>query len=663
MPSRSLLLLLLIAVTLVAWLVLRPGEESPEGTSLLAHPPSQPVPGAGPTPVDLPTTRRDPAAGTTELAPRPSTRHAGANPGPRATEKPELDELQVLVVDLDGVPTPAIPVDLVETLDLTLGELQVRRRAVTDDFGRATFESCAGLIQLAFPEPTEPRADFEHGRRLGVRADLPSVDKIDHDAVVWIEAMPSEGDLTVVVLPPFGWLEVSVAPPTDGDLGRPGFDSTRPYFVQVGRIGEGPAWTHETGWIPGGIPQRLGPLGLDLDLEVLLTKKGCFGPAGRASIKGPSVHGDVIEVLLPCAAERVLLGVVVMPGGRPLANTRIKLVLAAPPGTPDSPVITTAPTDSNGRWSASFPAVLHPSELRIEHLPVGDPLRHQARVDLGSLPGGDRVCDLGVIPLAPTLDHAPNRQQRLVASGKVLDSDGTPILGARVTASSTDPDEPGLEVLDQTMTNGLGAYELMSTSELLPSSVQVAVRHVQFVPMEPRRVLLGSTDVDFVLAFGASITLPSHLDPQLAFGLSLVLEGVGPAPAEHTRKTYGGTLDGLEPGQYQLSLGLAKSDWSLHTETVTLAEGQDLELEPVDLRNRLTSLHLRFLTSSGARAPRVRFAIRDDSGLGTELLVASEAGEALVIVPADRGPLVLEVGESQYPVSLEKGSMDVRLSE
>jgi len=204
-----------------------------------------------------------------------------------------------------------------------------------------------------------------------------------------------------------------------------------------------------------------------------------------------------------------------------------------------------------------------------------------------------------------------------------------------------------LTLLGYASTDVDGGYAFEALAEIPSAEVHVTPSSSDHVRVESRQVVLGSTNADFELRRGASVTLDLELDPWtiLLEPVALSFEGEGrrfnPSLMDfwgHYDKRFGG----LEAGRYKLEVTLRGGDWVLYETTVDVGDGE-LDLGTIDLRGALEVVHLRALDESGTQIHKEYLVLTDAaSGVAIEDSARTdETGRLTAIVPAAAGDLIL----------------------
>ena len=567
------------------------------------------------------------------------TGDAQSEPAPPAAAD---GELLVRVVDRDGGPVGNVPVELVLTSTMHRGELSGTGDALSESDGYALLKDCAQPLQAKFRPDEAPGVWQGIELELGVRTKLPFAEDDDRAIVVWLEAEPSAGEAVELVLPPHGWIDLSIEPAVD-EVGVP----LVPDHVVVRRADSGfyPGWRQGIRLDTERATHRLGPLGLGWEVSLSLSRSQQIGRLAAESVLGPTAHGQVVPVTVRTAGARTVTARALLPGGEPAADLPLHLELENP--SPRGSSTTRLNTDADGRFTAWLPRELEATELLVRC--SQDPLEHSARASLAPLLAGAQSLDLGELILQPAKPPA-----RLIVDGQVTDAGGAPIRHVWVSAYEVTPDSVAQQALARTRTDAEGRYEIDSADPVPSGLVEIWVRHDEYLRTEGTQVSVGTTDLLFRLVRGATLSfaVDAEQDPLRWTQLLVRLKGpdtsrrlaLGEVPGD--RETGRRLFTGLGEGHYHLKIEIRKTDWVLHEIDGTLGAGGELDLGDVDLTGRTQALRLEVVDASGAPVAKAYFELKAPDGRGYDSLITGKDGGIHCLVPTDVGELAL--GSSEH---------------
>jgi hypothetical protein len=327
----------------------------------------------------------------------------------RARERVELQldwDVEVLVVGTDGAPLEQVPLRFA----LARQGREESSRRTTDAAGRAVLAH-AGLEHALRP--------FES---LGVRVELPFPQVLERR----IDPARPPGEPVVFTLPSTGEVVAEIlgadrAPVPDGtevqlELVWPGEPRELSAFSEVRRI------SMDTSTGQGRARFRRVPLGAEVALAI-----GAPGGGGTsdAYFPGPGRAGEVVERTIVLQLEHPLLEFRALDlGGDPLGGIALELELHESRsflGTPRW----SGRSEEDGRFTVELRGEFEPGDTRILVVrgrggEIGARLELSQGFEPGLVPMGDLV--LGPAPV--------------LVSGRVEDSAGDPVFGARVTVKT-----------------------------------------------------------------------------------------------------------------------------------------------------------------------------------------------------------------------------------
>ncbi len=422
------------------------------------------------------------------------------------------------------------------------------------------------------------------------------------------KALPSEP--LELVLPPHGSVEVILDPPAGLPPGP--IEGLCSVFLEEQRTEERQGRNYQN-WSP-----RLAENGrvsfptVGLGLRFIANASSQSHEVQGQEFAGPTALGERVTVHLSLGESKpILAGRALLEGGAPLRHSRLR-------GTvrflgPENEWTTgfSVETDEEGRFSSSLDQGGNTNsggtlELVYEDLARG---KLVGRITLSGrvLPGTNAVGDVVLSP------------PPLLASGRVVDTAGKGIRGARVSFEPMNDEHREFLMVPGMMrsfaywggitsvTGADGSFEIRG--EMEGDLFQLSASHADYRASPRIEVPRGVTQVLTLVAAGR-IAGRLQADEGMPIGSVqvLALDAAGnPLGAEERREADGRfELEALEPGKYTISARLADEDAELaRVDAVSVEAGkttEDPRLDPFDLTGRLKCISLRVRDRDG-RAP------------------------------------------------------------
>lgn len=312
-------------------------------------------------------------------------------------------ELQVQVVDRDGVPVAGVPIALIARGErgtngrwtgITLAPQGLARIAHIDfRLHPASDTNSTPLVEFAFPQNVE----------YGIPVDLAH--------------LPTEP--LRMQLPPHGSLHVSVLAPDDTPLSVP----TRVQVMSPNRFADGTSpLVTQLSLEHGHAELTYVGLGLDLNISAFPDDAAAV-ERGMASVRGPQRDGEAVSAVVRVGSPKPSVrGRAIDTGGQPLASRVItgwlheRTELDAGPRED-------AQTDADGKFELRFGAGhLHAPSLDLELSVPADALHEAATGRVSAVVVGQGI-DLGDVVLQPP---------PILVSGRVVDASGSGVARASV---------------------------------------------------------------------------------------------------------------------------------------------------------------------------------------------------------------------------------------
>jgi len=378
-----------------------------------------------------------------------------------------------------------------------------------------------------------------------------------------VDPLQPPADPVVLVAPTLGRLEVCVC---DAE-GAPLRDSV---FVRVrpGKASPRDARTRSKVLRPGqtvfGLSAQVG-----IECEVLVRDTDFIFaafPTILRRIPGPSRPGEVTRVEMRLEESiPILTGRVLDANGMPLAQWYSDVILCSA-RTQERTMIRPFCTGANGEFRYHLTPVARNQGGTLIVTPMMDPDEMRGLViDLPNplLPTEHDLGELRVGPLP------------LIVTGRVVDDLGTAIAGAMVGLQQ-DPngrepwDLPEDLVLDWTYVPGAGGITgedgRFDLRGLAPAgALAVDAYHNDYVDVDPVPVRTAATGIEIVLpragGIEARILVDEHLDElEIVATAQREFEGGYSWFIGHTHEQGRFLIDGLEPGEYDVTIGLGSAE-------------------------------------------------------------------------------------------------------
>lgn len=416
-------------------------------------------------------------------------------------------------------------------------------------------------------------------------------------------------------LPAFGGLDVRV-------VGVRGEAGTLPVYVEV-RYDDEPEDLH-TRWRSG--PSVAAPLEsgvaqfrhLRVGAEfVVSATRSDSNEESRVRTRGPGFHGEIVPVEIELSANGTLLRVRLLNStGQPLPERSVATRIDTRFERHSWHAHARLRSDAAGVVGVWVDALVRDSAARsltvTELGPDGGAFRSgtlelRVKLPLGRLDGGDL-----------TLTEVP-----VLVSGRVVDSEGAPVAGARVEAAVEETDgEPGaFEDLDSWIaTDAHGRFALRDLSPSASVRVRAVHGEARANTVECPR---GAADVVLTLWTGGAIAGRVLLDadvPVEALTVTLypreLADPLIEAEARHTKLDPDGRfrIGGLRPGRHALDLGgWTTGEWPAAIEDLAVRSGEtneDPRLAAIDLRGRASGLRVELVPPKIGAPVRGQFSLR-----------------------------------------------------
>lgn len=622
-----------------------------------------PVPAGGPATADArasatpPSTEPEPefASGQREVV--AAVPQAHTSPVVDANAPPA--RLIVRVVDFTGTPVAGVEIEWV--VRAATGQVDgAMIRGTSDAHGLIAVDNADRYLDACFGANDEASPYTAMIQAVGLRSKLPfdeyqGADELQAPGVLWLTAEPQPGVPVELKLPPSGFVRFEWEPINDA-AGEP----IEGAWLSV-RRSDG---DHFPGWrtslaVTGGA-HVFGPVGLGWEVFGSLAPHGVYGGLDAVRAPGPMRAGETVTVRIPRAAHDLVRihGRVTNELDEPM--TRRVFIAFGDPEEPSVPQIGLE-LDPSGAFDLQLPrAMLHAIGTAYDRWDERK-RRTQVALDVDNLERHE--FDLGTIVLEPQLG-----EKVLLASGRVTDPEGKPLQRATVTIDALalsvggEPvEDPGTRTtLGYATTDKHGEYRFEALCELADGQVRVRPSIRDYLASEPRTVPAGSTDVDFALVAGLSVTLDLQFDPWAVLfdPVAIRFTGNGRNNNPSLMDFYGHyqrRFSALEPGTYRIEVRMRSSPWVLWEREVVVVGDQDLGV--VDLRGALRTCALLVVDADGQPVAREAVSVRDAaSGRVIDRSArTSESGHVHLLVPTAAGDLTLahpELGTGTVPASL-----------
>lgn len=539
----------------------------------------------------------------------PNTFNLGSEEQPAPQAENEAAFLTIRILQATGEVAPGVGIQwIVRQLSGEHGEVNVESES--NEEGLLAIEEQPFWWNALFGEEPGPYDGIFLAA--GLRSSLPyneyaetEFDESPH--VLWLEEEPPRDRPFDLVLPPSGFVRFEWDPPLDG-LGAP-LDT---FHLHV-RRSDG---DYFPGWRTGIYPEKgassllFGPVGLGWEIYGSLSSLGVVDALGEVRELGPTRAGETVALQIQINDEHRdlihLTGIATENTDQALADTYLKLALADPDvyGTRQSSLR----TDAEGRWSITLPRshLASPIHLRAPYL---DPeKRGLAWHDLTSFTG--TVLDVGHVALRPlAAQDSLEPQPRFLASGRILDTAGTPIPRALVQiesasqpAAATAQSPAVWSRLATARTGSDGKYSLESPADPSTLQLRVTASHRDYRALPSRQVAVGSADVNFTLHRGWSVSFPFKIPSWAALTEAVRISFQGPEGRGYpywleTQDGMRCVVSGLEPGLHRLLISLEGGDYVFVDREVEVAG--DVELEAIDLTEAIAICAVQLVDPSG----------------------------------------------------------------
>lgn len=450
--------------------------------------------------------------------------------------------------------------------------------------------------------------ELEANRPIRIALATPGPEPVDFEFEV--QAPPRER--VELVLPEGGSLEVRL-------LGPAGTVLNEDFVVELSPIRRNPTdpEDYESVGTPATTRGQAGtavfrgvPLGCEFSAQVIVSGASTYhGGTGM----GPNSRDEKALLEVKCDARTTLRGRVLDDDGQPATGRKLG-VEAGDDGRGRVDVGTTT-SDANGSFEVTGFVHANLEWLFFDEFTPGTGLRASGRVRLSGTPlaqalGKDPI-DLGDI----RLETLP-----LIASGRVVDENGTPVKGASVSGRvlRQDTDHPGNQRLEweflwssRPSSDEFGRFELRSKER--GESLAVYARSGK-AWVGTDAIPLGSTGLELVLAPAGSVIGRIVAEPPLApqsLSFQLTLSGTRNPEAPPKEDFFSATVgrDGLfavrfvPAGTYDATVYPTNGGNALATlEGIEVRAGEralDPRLDPIAVRQR--GVVLRFVDTKGRR--------------------------------------------------------------
>lgn len=401
-----------------------------------------------------------------------------------------------------------------------------------------------------------------------------------------------------------------------------------------------------------------------------------------AEITGPVRPGETVRVdLLALAPAALLAAQLVDDDGELLRAHDVQLVAPRGDASLKGALLWSGATDREGRVEISLqePATApgSPRTLRVfATRPDGTILTAALSGGTPSaLTHGRQLLDFGVVELRPAA---------WLITGRVLDPAGAPIAGAAVSPYCFDSSRVG-EIAawpERVRTDADGAFALANVAGI--STVMLTVSAPGFTTANLRGVRSSARDLEVVLEprgiVRGRVQMPDALS---ADALEVRLEQLSAAeetrmlserPGVHSSAAGSTTATLDSDGRFE-SLRVAPGIWRLEVRLdeqalltlrdLTVEAGAVLDLGQLDLRQRITPLHIDVVDERGEPLPRAMVTLLSERGAWPTEEYTSRAGRAsfvtlgapldLRVWSAGRRSLELKAVASHQRVTLPAG--------
>lgn len=578
-----------------------------------------------------------------------------AAPAPAVeAEAPERDAgLFARAVGPDGEPVEGVAVEWVIRSKLGgVGDSPIR--GATGEDGTLEIEDGMRFVEQSFGEGFRASYIASIGLRCAMPfEELAPTEDDDAPGVTWLDEAPGPGAVVDVEVPPHGFVRFTWDPPGDPRGGV--LDAT---WLQV-RRSDG---DHFPGWRWGGpleggaTESTFGPIGLGWEVWGQLSVRGMEGRLGSASGAGPAVAGETVEVPIEIPETQrdvvALTGRIVFTRGATARRSRVTMRFG-PPDAEDAPIQSMALTEDD-RFEVLIARAALPRSVTLL-----DSYSRTTWTGSCAVPAhdGTHVIDLGDVTVAPLPEVAALPSVSL-ASGRVVDASGAPVVGAQVSAygyasrldeRDRDPERSG--PLASARTDAEGRFHLEARVRMAREDlrIQAVADGFQRAPMEDASV--GDVGVEAVLTRGADVRFRIRI-PHWA----LVTEKVslrlgresGPRGDRETAAEEGAhamRFRGVPDGTHTFVVELGDGDWPLHTQEVSVG-GADVDLGLIDLSDALRICRLRLVDAGGAPVTRGFALLGASPGAGRpgrdiDSVRVDDDGGVTFIVPSDAEGLIV----------------------
>ncbi len=401
-----------------------------------------------------------------------------------------------------------------------------------------------------------------------------------------------------------------------------------------------------------------------------------------AEITGPLRPGETVSIDLAALAPAALIAAqLVGEDGEALRAHAVQLVAPRGGASLKGVLLWSGATDREGRVgiSSQEPAATQGSPRKLRLFATRPDGTFLTAALSGGTPSalthGRQMLDFGVVELRPAA---------ALIAGRVLDPAGAAIAGAAVSPCCFDSSRVG-EIAawpERVLTDADGAFALANVAGI--STVMLSVSAQGFATANLRGVRSGARDLEVVLEprgiVRGHVQMPDALS---ARALTVQLEQVStpgevrmfseragdhPNAANSTTATVeaDGRFESLQvaPGTWRLAVRLDEETLLTMREFVVEA-GAVLDLGQLDLRQRITPLHIDVVDERGEPLPRAMVTLLSERGAWPTEEYTSRAGRAsfvtlgapldLRVWSAGRRSLELKAVASHQRVTLAAG--------
>ncbi len=532
---------------------------------------------------------------------------------------------EVLVTDPSGAPLAGIPVELVVTYSRSGKYLHSKGLIASGGDGIATFIGHGDLFRSLFGEasPGVTSLGVCYGRLDADESGEPTLDDI-----VWVN-QPGLLDSPIVLrLDSIGWLEVFFAPASStAPCVKPpnkitwrrydNVDHARPMRARGSSVLES-----------GASSVVLGPFGIGWDLRIQVGRSGSLGDLADVNAAGPIRPFETARVNIEPVGTVTITGHVVNQSGEPLRTTKMNISLSGE--AYPRPLRSGFETDEDGNWTMEAAAPMRATNLLIESRHLKPASRAEIRLNPSSM---DDPClvDVGTVALLP---QGP--PERFLVSGRVVDAGGQPVRRARVSIFQNGGNPTPLAI---ERTGSDGRFSFSESLDEGADFIRLFASHKKFLTSPGIEVDIGRRDLRVVLERGAGVAGEVQVDDDIPPGQILIRlrskEGTRVLSLTEFGAEFQGEFQGLDDGPHMLSFEIRKTDWVLLEVPVVMVTGLTHEIEPVNLRNKLSLVQMLMIAEDGSPIGGEEFSVRDRSGLGYRNVRSDAWGELRLVIPKD----------------------------